>query len=568
MPERLLSVGRTVRLCTLLALVWISLGSAPVAARPPSLAPLTAEKALAWQSDLDVLAAELPRKHKDLYYRMDRSAFDVAVRDLRQRIPTMARHEVIVELARIVALVQDGHTAISGLLYGSPAQFRYLPIAMYLFGDGLHVYAADPAHRELVGGRVLQIGKADAAEAIRAVTPLVSRDNEMAVKERAPLFLATPEVLHALKLIDDMEAIPIVVEVGGRTVRSTLKPEKESRPTNDNWALGQRFSKLPAWIDAKPQSIATPLWLRRPQEYFWSAYLPEHRTLYAQFNDVANKVDKDVATWVGELQREMSSRTVERFILDLRWNTGGNNYLNKPLLLALIKARVNRPGGLYALIGRRNFSAAQNLINDLDSYTEVIFVGEPSASTPNFFGDTVGIKLPNSGLVVRASTLWWQDADPRDKRQWTGPDLAVELSSAAYRSGQDPVLRTALDHRPAPALADRMMKLFDEGDRDGAIRLHEQFKEDPLNRFAETERSVNSLGYRLLSSGRVEDSIAVFTLNVKAYPTSPNVYDSLAEAYLQSGNRPKAIENYKKVLELDPGNANATEAIKRILAQP
>ena len=48
------------------------------------------------------------------------------------------------------------------------------------------------------------------------------------------------------------------------------------------------------------------------------------------------------------------------------------------------------------------------------------------------------------------------------------------------------------------------------------------------------------------------------------YPQGFNTYDSLAEAYLAAGERELSIKNYKRSLELNPQNTNATAALKRI----
>ena len=74
--------------------------------------------------------------------------------------------------------------------------------------------------------------------------------------------------------------------------------------------------------------------------------------------------------------------------------------------------------------------------------------------------------------------------------------------------------------------------------------------------FAETE--LNQLGYRLLQTNKVADAIEIFKLNVEVYPQSANVYDSLGEAYMTKGDKDLAIANYKKSLELNPKNTNAT----------
>lgn len=78
-------------------------------------------------------------------------------------------------------------------------------------------------------------------------------------------------------------------------------------------------------------------------------------------------------------------------------------------------------------------------------------------------------------------------------------------------------------------------------------------------------RLLNTLGYRLLREGRVEESIAVFEMNVEAYPEASNPYDSLADAYREAGRPEDARRNYERAVELaGEGNGNL-EASQRKL---
>jgi len=88
---------------------------------------------------------------------------------------------------------------------------------------------------------------------------------------------------------------------------------------------------------------------------------------------------------------------------------------------------------------------------------------------------------------------------------------------------------------------------------------------DPDLYVAESE--INTLGYRLLRRQLVNEAIAVLKLNVEAYPQSANVYDSLAEAYLLSGDKDKAIENYRRALAIDPKMESARQALKQLTGQ-
>jgi TolA-binding protein len=78
------------------------------------------------------------------------------------------------------------------------------------------------------------------------------------------------------------------------------------------------------------------------------------------------------------------------------------------------------------------------------------------------------------------------------------------------------------------------------------------------------EDPVNRKGYDLIKEKKLKEAVDVLKLNVLAYPQSANAYDSLGEAYLASGNKTSAIENYKMSLELDPKNDNAKEVLKKL----
>lgn len=78
------------------------------------------------------------------------------------------------------------------------------------------------------------------------------------------------------------------------------------------------------------------------------------------------------------------------------------------------------------------------------------------------------------------------------------------------------------------------------------------------------ENVINSYGYRVLGENRTKDAIAVFRLNTEAFPDQYNTWDSLAEAYLADGQRDLAIQYYRKVLELRPGDENATRMLRQL----
>jgi tetratricopeptide (TPR) repeat protein len=513
-----------------------------------------------WREDLRFLADEMPKWHRNLFHTMTREQFEGSVRKLDERISTLARHQIIVEMARIVAMVGDGHTNIAPTR-DPKIGFRTYPVKLYLFRDGLYVRAAARESADLVGARVVRIGRATAEKACDAVREIIGRDNEMDVKFFAPFLLTMPEVLHALALIDDMESAPFLVESRGQRRVVNLKPSGPAEmmlpDTDASWLSG------PNRVDARDGAKRpVPLWLRDPQNKFWFEYLPDARAVYVQYNQVANKEDETVEAFAKRLFAFVEAKPVERLVLDLRLNRGGNGAFNRPLLLGIIRStKVDRKGRLFAITGRSTWSAAQGLVNELEKYTNVTFVGEPTGGKMNSYGDSHRITLPNSGISVRVSTLWWQ-GDERDRRRWTGPEVAAEMTFEDYRANNDPALNAALNYVPARSLPELLKEAFSANDFKLAAERDRQWRADPAHAYIDTEVSVNSLGYELLAAGRLDQGIEVFKLNAAAFPRSANVWDSLGEAYRARGDAEAAIRSYQKALELDPSLRSAVEALR------
>jgi len=78
------------------------------------------------------------------------------------------------------------------------------------------------------------------------------------------------------------------------------------------------------------------------------------------------------------------------------------------------------------------------------------------------------------------------------------------------------------------------------------------------------ENEINGLGYLYLQSGKTEEAITVFKLNVEAFPESWNVYDSLGEAQTIIGDKKEARQNYLKSLELNPESVSGKAALRKL----
>ena len=117
---------------------------------------------------------------------------------------------------------------------------------------------------------------------------------------------------------------------------------------------------------------------------------------------------------------------------------------------------------------------------------------------------------------------------------------------------------------PKKPVSEAMLQTILEKDVETAIKQYRELKAKQADAYDFREQELNALGYQLMGMLRMKDAIEVFKLNVEMYPRAANTYDSLGEAYMKTGNKELAIQNYKKSLELNPNNAGAAEALKKL----
>ena len=97
-----------------------------------------------------------------------------------------------------------------------------------------------------------------------------------------------------------------------------------------------------------------------------------------------------------------------------------------------------------------------------------------------------------------------------------------------------------------------------------AIKQYQELKKLHPDSYNFDESQLNRIGYQLVGNNRIDDAIEIFKLNVKMFPKAANTYDSLAEAYMISGNKKLAIENYKKSIVLNPNNSNGVKMLEKL----
>lgn len=421
-------VTNVLGIAVLLGLGLASRGAAPVRALEASPASATA-RADEWREDLDTLVSELPRLHKNAFFRTSRDTFMAHAAALSARLPEMNDAAIVVELMRLVALLGDGHTTLDP--DGTPYRQRLVPMLAYEFSDGLFVVAADSAHVELIGRRVLGVGGVAIHAARARLATTFPHENAAKVRYGIPFVLSTAEVLAGLGLAPDAEHARYTLAESNGSIS-----EVELAPLADRAKV--------KWI-TPPARDSLPLRRKPGEGANWSAWLENERVVYCCYDRCADEASQPVSEFCRAALALVDEKLPRRVVIDLRHNGGGNSDLLRPLITGLAERRKNLPDGVAVLIGRRTFSSAQMNAVELRDRAHAFLVGEPTGQKPNAYGEVRRFTLPHSGIAVTYSTKYFKTE--HGNHESTMPDVKVEVASADWFAGRDPVLTAALAAR-------------------------------------------------------------------------------------------------------------------------
>jgi len=397
-----------------------------------------------WRYDLDFFARRMERMHWNLYAHFPKPDFIREVESLKTDVPKLSDAQVRARLRRIIARVGDGHTLLSAWRDGDSTATRF-PVDLYLFSDGIFVRGAAKEYRRIVGARVVKFGPISADAAYEAMKPYLSVDNEMGYRDYVPS-LASTDLLEAIGASEPGKKLELTLS---REDGSTFK---QSIATRTIKRQSPRKTRIDGFVYADDAATApVPLWKKDQDKTLWYEYRRDQNLVYCWMSAIDDTKDKTFEAFCNEMFEFIEKNKVDRLVLDMRLNGGGNTGVVLPLIHGIVRSRVNETGKLYTIIGRRTFSAAMNTVSLLELHSATTFVGEPTGSRPNFVGESTSFVLPCTRYRVYCSSRYWQHVSSTDTRPWIAPGMVAEMSSRDFAANRDPAMDAIFAEISKPA---------------------------------------------------------------------------------------------------------------------
>ena len=377
-----------------------------------------------WREDVAAFADGLPKRHANAFFRQTKPQFEAEVARLDRRLGQLNDDEIFTELQRITNAVGDGHTGVP-----LPPDRRSLPIRIARFGDDLRIVAAGPGLEKALGAKIVRIGRLPTEAAWARALTLTPQDELPELQQgRAADILTRGVLLHGLGIIPDRaHAVFTLRDDAGRTFDLDIPglPPGGTAPLTE-MTTGKGLAQ------------------ENPKERFWCRDLPEQHAVYCDFRAYEN---------LGRNRNDMLALIEKshpaKLIIDMRDNGGGDNTLGYAFLIKPLEAlpEINQKGRLYVLVGALTFSAAMNNAAQFQDETKAILVGQEIGEKPNSYQEPRQFRLPNSHLIVRASSLYYKFREHGPNV--VAPDKTIIPTWDDVKAGRDPVLDWVLAQPPS-----------------------------------------------------------------------------------------------------------------------
>lgn len=278
---------------------------------------------------------------------------------------------------------------------------------------------------------------------------------------------------------------------------------------------------------------------------------------------------------------------VDAFILDLRNNTGGDpravQYLSSYFFkegvhlnslyyretdattdfhtLAEVAGKRLIDVPLFVLTAERTFSAGEECAYNFLTQERATLIGEvtggganPGGSMPA--GHNLFIFVPTGRAINPITKTNWEGVGVKPHVEVSADeayDIALKQAQEAAEKQREAHLEEATAF--SGSLFGAFMKLNSMEEAEG-FELVGKVVAEGISKGMLNESMINNLGYGSLQRKKLVEAEALMRANVKAFPQSANVYDSLGEVQEQRKKLEDAAKNFQKAVELGKGSSN------------
>jgi len=360
------------------------------------------------KEDIEFFKRELPNKHKNPFSVITKEEFEERVSTLEQNVDKMDNYQVFSELGKIIASIKDAHTMtnyVDGKKY---------PLDFYVINDDMYIVNTPKNLKDMMYSKVISVDGISWDIIRNELKQQIAYENESWLKLLLGNYFI-PSYIYGAGIEKKAASHTFMVERDGETEEFEV-PVLNFEDTIDFYGDKNNDKMLGNF-----------------ERYYDYKYLQE-KALYFEYNVCADMDALKFKDFNDSMFKDIQANKIEKVIVDLRGNAGGNSEILNPFterLKSYVKSNSNVK--VYVLVGRKTMSSGMFAIFRIrDAVPDAVCVGEPTGGAIDCYGDVKVFYLPNSQLPVQYSTKYYT------------PDVLLSPSIEDFINGNDVVLNYVL----------------------------------------------------------------------------------------------------------------------------
>jgi hypothetical protein len=395
------------------------LSSVLITGRSGRTGPVLTVRDRNWQQDIAYLASELPQVRIGGLGAVSAPAWRAAAARLEAEVPGLTDGQIVVGMARMVALLHDDETMVE------LPQEPFYPLDSAGAADSMYLTGVPVADRSFLGAQLLAIDGHPVAAVMNDIGSTLDYQDQGLHDDEEGDLLTTGPILYWLGITRSATSAIFTVRTASGMQRNLQLAAVANYPD---------MAYVP--VSLYQQDSGAPYWMK---------LLPGQDAVYLKYNDCLSTTgfQQLAAQAVAILAREPGYR----LIVDLRDNGGGDSAPFQSLIEDITaSSAINRRGRIFGLVNTGTDSSATADAQNLKSETNAILIGTPPADPLDGYGDEATFQLPHSDVVIQYTTALINTSG----QDWGMPQVTVAPTPAQVMAGEDPVLAEALSYGRPP----------------------------------------------------------------------------------------------------------------------
>lgn len=376
-----------------------------------------------YSEDLEFFKKELPKLHPDLFCKYSEKEYYKKLDYLSLNQSKYSIDEMRLQLMQLTASIEDGHTT------AYVKTTKYFPFTATWFDDNsLRITAIPKNYKKYLGYRIVKINDLPINQVIAKLDSVTPEESNNWLKSKSAKNLRNYELMKTLKIVDNNSATLTLEDFSNNAVEVGFN------------AISDTIFKKTVFLDMLYSPKNVPGMPKKSNKNYWHAYDKDNKIFYFKYKSCMDAAtaksvgepevsySNNINSYFDELKKDFDNCGAEKFVIDLRDNSGGNPKLIKYLVDNLqsdykFKDIADKNNRIFIFTNESTFSAGVFAGMDFKkAFPKSKIIGTSTGGLKTVFSNPKTKVLKNTNMYLSYATDIYPENSVLDRTPLT-PDI-------------------------------------------------------------------------------------------------------------------------------------------------